>query len=81
MDHVDWTVFPSARRKIHRTLARPCLLCCGETVAVATRVPVGCPHRGPLDLHYEASNLVVQCHECGHVLGAMPVAPLVQEPA
>jgi hypothetical protein len=34
----DWTVFPSTRRKIYRTFKRPCLLCCGEAVAVQTRV-------------------------------------------
>ncbi len=38
-NHCDWTAYPSTRRKVYRTLQRPCLLCCGEAAAVGTRVP------------------------------------------
>ena len=39
MDGINWIAYTSTRRKIYRTLKRPCLLCCDTAAAVGTRVP------------------------------------------
>ena len=41
LEPIDWTRFRATRRKIHRALQDPCLLCGGEAAAVRTAVAAG----------------------------------------